>query len=455
MISSLDCLLKLQEDYNNLPRFNSAVKEAFDLFRITYRKLSPKFPKLKIRMFYAAMKADSYIHENLECKRNEIVNSVQKNFTEALIDFSFLGAEKLLDLARKQPNQTFELEFTKSVPSGNAYVILCSLKEYNLFLRDGGNSLRYDLFDANVRDFQGTTKVNSAISQTLKEKNSVDFWWLNNGVTILASKASQAGSAVTLENPQIVNGLQTSFQIANYFNDEGDRDDDRMVLVKIISSEVEEDRDQIIKATNSQNVVPRASLRATDKVQWDIEHTLKQGGYFYDRRKNYYKNQGRPAAKIVSISLLAQAMMSLLLARPNDARARPTSLINKKLDYDRLFNKKNPVDCYLVAADLIKRVEIALKATATSDAAERNNLRFYCLFWVAAWAAKSTSLTASKIVKLKDNVTDDDIEQAIENVRSAFRKDGGTDKIAKGSKFKDNIIMSLEKKIKRRKSGAG
>ncbi|MEM9413338.1 MAG: AIPR family protein, partial [Planctomycetota bacterium] len=421
--SSLSRLLDLTSDYDQLPQYSATVKDSLELFRTTYRRLAARFPRLSIRMLYAAMNANSDIHENLGLKRDEIVDEVQAMFEEASVDFSFLGARELLALARQQPNQSFELKFVKAVPGDNGYVVLSLLKDYNRFLRNDGATVRHDLFDANVRDYQGSTEVNSEISHTLEGPKDVDFWWLNNGVTILASQATQAGSGVTIENPQIVNGLQTSSQIAKYF-DEGGEDDDRMVMVKIVASEDEAVRDQIIKATNSQNAVPPASLRATDKVQRDIEHALKMGGYYYDRRKNYYKNQGRPAVKIVSIPLLAQAMMSLLRAEPDNARARPSSLIKDDAVYGSLFSESYPIDCYLVASDLIKRLEVALKTRAMFSAADRNNLRFYCLFWVAGWVAKSSSLSASKVAELKGKVTDADIEQAIEIVSTEFQNAG-------------------------------
>ena len=449
MNSSLGHLLDLDADFEQLSQYSSPVKNALDVFRKTYSELANKFPSLSIQMHYAAMNASSGIHKNLGLKRDEIVAKVKTKFHDASVSFAFSGAPELLALARKQPNQTFNLGFVGVVPADNGYVALSYLRDYNRFLRNGEEKVRHDLFDANVRDYQGSTEVNSEMGRTLTGQREVDFWWLNNGVTILANKATQAGNNVVIENPLIVNGLQTSFQIARYF-DEGGGDDNRMVMVKIVSQEDEAVRDQIIKATNSQNVVPSASLRATDKVQRDIEDALKIGGYYYDRRKNYYKNQGRPAAKIVSIPLLAQAMMSLLRAEPNNARARPSSLIKDDQVYGSLFSEKHPVGCYLSAADLIKRIEAALKTRATFSAADRNNLRFYCLFWVAGWAVKSTSLTARKVADLrdKDKVKDTDIKQAIDRVGTEFRKAGGTDKVAKGSEFKDKLISKLEKEIK-------
>jgi hypothetical protein len=161
---------------------------------------------------------------------------------------------------------------------------------------------------------------------------------LNNGITILASRISITGDVASIADPQIVNGLQTSTQISNYFDEPGHKADERSVMVKIVSSDDEEVRDKIIKATNSQNAVQPATLRATDKIQRDIEATLKGLGLFYDRRKNLYKNEGKPADKIVSIPLMSQVLMSILLGRPDDARARPSSLIKDDKTYLELFS---------------------------------------------------------------------------------------------------------------------
>jgi len=82
--------------------------------------------------------------------------------------------------------------------------------------------------------------------------------------------------------------------------------DERSILVRVIVTEDAESRDRIIRATNSQTDIPSASLRATDKIHRDIEDFFATRGLFYDRRKNFYKNQGKPVRKIVSIGFLAQ-----------------------------------------------------------------------------------------------------------------------------------------------------
>ena len=258
LISLARHLLKLDADYAQLTQYNEAVKSSLDNFRIAYRSLASKFPNLKIGYYYAAKRADSQIHENILLKSQELKQITRELFQESEVHFEFLGARKLLELARRRPKITFDLRVSKSFSAVNGHVVLSTLSDYYRFLCDGGDKVIAGLFESNVRDSQGDTEVNAEIGNTLRNENNVEFWWMNNGVTILASRATLNGDTVTIENPQIVNGLQTSTQIAQYFQS-SNKIDTRNIMVKIVSSENEEVRDKIIKATNSQNAVRNCS----------------------------------------------------------------------------------------------------------------------------------------------------------------------------------------------------
>ena len=84
-------------------------------------------------------------------------------------------------------------------------------------------------------------------------------------------------------------------------------------------------RDKIIRATNRQTSINNSSFRATEAIHREIEDYLLMMGFFYDRRKNAYKREGKSADKIIGIDRLAQAVLSILLQEPHTARARPTT----------------------------------------------------------------------------------------------------------------------------------
>ncbi|MFR3431502.1 MAG: AIPR family protein [Holdemanella porci] len=98
--------------------------------------------------------------------------------------------------------------------SENEYISLVKLGTYFNFITDENNNLRKSFFEANVRDYQGRNSVNSSIADTLEGSGNEDFWWLNNGVTILSTDIKLINNkSLQVVNPEIVNGLQTSGDI--------------------------------------------------------------------------------------------------------------------------------------------------------------------------------------------------------------------------------------------------
>ena len=224
--------------------------------------------------------------------------------------------------------------------------------------------MRTYLFESNIRDYLGNTPVNEDISQTLLANNRIevcDFWWLNNGVTIIATAANVAGKEISLENIQIVNGLQTTETIFNHFKNGETTNDDRAILVKIIVTQDPEIRDKIIKATNYQTGVELSSLRSTEKIQRDIEEILLKDNWFYDRRKNYYKNQGRPAHRIISPAFVACCITALVFKNPAKAASGlKTKFMRIDEQYNTLFNAKMDIRVYSSALSIVKAIEYSL-----------------------------------------------------------------------------------------------
>ena len=87
---------------------------------------------------------------------------------------------------------------------------------------------------------------------------------------------------IVIENPEIVNGLQTSREIFNYFsNNKMNIDSEkRNVLVRIIEPDDEDSRDKIIFATNNQTNIPQYSLRVTDNIHVQRNLQILSGCHF-------------------------------------------------------------------------------------------------------------------------------------------------------------------------------
>jgi len=383
VIATAKDIFNLDKDPSNLKKFyNADLIDRVIIFRQAYLKLALRHPVLKINYIYASKGETREINKKVYNKADMLTETICQYFTGASAFVEFIGARELIDASRLEKSYTLQLKFLETYISRGEdnYVVLSSLKDYYDFITNeykGNRELRRHLFVSNVRDYQGSNvEVNKDINGTLESDNRLDFWYLNNGITILASKASIVGKTISLDEVQIVNGLQTTNTIYNYLNTKKDGDirtENRAILIKIIVTNNTEDRDRIIKATNFQTPIPVASLKATEPIQSDIENYFLSKDWFYDRRKNYYKNMGKPVDKIVSILYLAQAVMAILLKEPDIARSRPSSIIKKDNDYKRIFKQSINMEMYLFCAKTTKKIESFISSTVSSKSKPKDD----------------------------------------------------------------------------------
>ena len=430
-------------------RYNEKVRFLFELFRSTYIALVRKSPKLNVRFYYVTKGME--VHPNVQAQANELITQVKKLFPSptTFCDVTFITAQALLDLAQKVMNNEFFLTLAGQpiiCTQNAAFVALVKLKDYFRFIANDKNELVKHIFEANVRDYQGNVVVNQDIQESLENETSENFWWLNNGATILASEAILTlGTEIRITDPEIVNGLQTSTEIFKYFSRHPERleSEQRSLLVRIIVPSDEASRDKIIFATNNQTQILKSTLRVTDLVHRQIELYFKSKDLYYDRRKNYYKNSGKKPAQIISVVFLSQCLISVLLARPNDARARPSTLLTEDSVYDCLYAEKQPLAVYYNIAAIGRKVETILKGNAAS-ASLITDIKFYVLYYVFANHFSKVDITPRDIEAMQpQDIADSLIESSITEITSLYRILGGNDKVAKGSDLIERIKDAL------------
>src|SRR4030042_184291 len=415
VISTVNDIFDLSKDMEVLSKFyNAKLIDRAKRFRNAYLELAASHPQLQLKYVYISKGDTQKIHPKVNNKKNTLIETIKQYFSQAEIKASFLGARELLDLSRIEKSYTLQLNFLENYLSrgANNYVLLSSLDDYFMFITDDEDNLRRYIFDANVRVYKGNGEVKKNIWETLRSEEKLDFWWLNNGITILASRASIVSKTITLDDVQIVNGLQTTQAIYDYIKGNPkikEKERNRSILIRIIVIDNAEARDRIIKATNFQTPIPAASLRATDRFQRDIEDYFFHHGLFYDRRKNYYKNIGKSAERIISIPYLAQAVMAILLREPDNARARPTSLIKRQTDYERVFSESTTLEVYFKCAKIMKNVDNFLRRDFTVySEQEKNNLKFH-VGMVTIILLLGSSYSISDIEKISDSDVDEKI----------------------------------------------
>lgn len=445
LVASLTELLDFSLDSGDFKgNYSQQIIKRRENLKLAYRKLSPRMSKFSIYFSYASRGDTSDIGESVVSRSKQIESIAQESFGMCDASFSFYGSSELVELHRKTPNFSLELPFLEILSKGERYILLANLEEYFHFVTDNGKLRRY-LFDSNVRDFMGLNRVNEDIKSTLENKGSPDFWWLNNGITILTTKASVIGKSIQLEDIQIVNGLQTTQSIFRYFTAGGSDPNRRAVLIKIIVSNVDSVRDEIIRATNNQTTVELASLHATDKIQRDIEEILERNGLYYERRKNYYINLGHLPSEIITPLYLAAGYVNLVLKSPQKATALKSRFMRSTDSYNTVFSTKTPIKVWPVIAKLLKKTDHALENLRPTGS--RVNERF-----LKNWRQITSLLTIARLIGSYDfsvndlirfdlsKYTDDEIEATWNYIYTFDPKDLSNS----GWRRKDFILRLLQ-----------
>lgn len=341
MIPSLMELLDFTIPSTNLKvSYNEPLLRKRELLISTYRRLATALVSFSINIVYAC-RGDEVIETNIQTKADQAETICQEFFSDCAATFAFWGNHKLLAKYREQPNSTLELKYEHCINQDGQYVVLTKLSDYFKFITDANGNLNRHLFDSNVRDYLGLNPVNVDILTSLKEDEGPNFWWMNNGITIIGTHAHIVGSSIPIQNVQIVNGLQTSESLFNYFKEGGDDAGQRSVLLKILITNDTNTRNAIIYATNNQTNVNVTALRATDKIQQDIEDALKLHEIYYNRRTNYYKNRGVPESAIIDPLTLAAGYICLVYKSPYKATSLKQRFMRNDRKYERVFFSNN------------------------------------------------------------------------------------------------------------------
>jgi hypothetical protein len=352
--NTLPFLMDLENDEATLlSRFNPYLVEKALILRAVWLESVNNGAKPKVIFAYLNKANTVIMGKAFVSKKDQFLRTALKCMSGTDPAFEVYGAETIIHCFQQVKENISILNFQQPPTqryfgaglTGFAYLGIVGLSSYKSFITNNNNNIVESLFEANVRHFQGDNEVNRKIKETVQRDFDRDFWWMNNGVTIIASEAEPHPQGLRLHNVQIVNGLQTSIIISEVLPPS--TQDPRSILVKVIVTQDQDSIDKIISASNSQTQVTPNILRATEDIQRKIESFFLGKGFFYDRRKNFYKNMGKPSNKIFDIKSTAQVVHAIMNFDPATARSSPTKLMKDDEIYRKIFNAGIPFGVYL------------------------------------------------------------------------------------------------------------
>jgi len=226
------------------------------------------------------------------------------------------------------------------------------------------------LFARNIRGYMGEkTSVNQGMVATL-ESEPEKFFFYNNGITIVCDAAERKGAQgrdfLRVDNPQIINGQQTTRTLAAHAK----LAEKASVLVKVIV--VPRDTGQadgfdglisaIVAGTNWQNAIKQSDLMSNDRRQIEIERAFRKVGYMY-LRKRQSKGEtkraiGRGQYRVITKEEVAQAVAGCELD-PTIIRSGRERLFSEQY-YNTVFPNAD-ADFYLPKYWLMREVSWSSK----------------------------------------------------------------------------------------------
>ena len=169
------------------------------------------------------------------------------------------------------------IELEELMPYKDTIIGVLSLSQLRKFV----NKTQSYIYESNIRKYLQRTKINKGLKKTLEDSASNVFYY-NNGITIVVKDFKIDGKNVTLLEPQIVNGAQTSQTIYEYLplitNVIGE------VQVIIIKESNDTTRKDITQFRNSQNSVKGKDLISLQAFHTGIRGQLKNFGFYYEQQ---------------------------------------------------------------------------------------------------------------------------------------------------------------------------
>ncbi len=185
------------------------------------------------------------------------------------------------------------------------------------------------LLERNIRRYLGLqgNRVNEGIKETLISDSPSNFYFFNNGLTLVCSDFSynalqNSDYQIKVENLQIVNGGQTCMTIYKTLEELNKRGkplpSDATVLVRLykLPKDNEDIVLQITHATNSQNPVDLKDLRSNDEKQMSLDTSIQSLGYSYRRKR---MDSAAKANEITS-GAAAEAILAVWRNAPHQAK---------------------------------------------------------------------------------------------------------------------------------------
>ena len=255
------------------------------------------------------------------------------------------------------------------------------------------------LLEKNIRHYLGVNTINEKIGKTLlSEEKRQNFFFFNNGITMICEKFSYNGLQdrnwnVKIDKVQIINGGQTCKTIYQTLKENPNVDFSQVyILVRLYEVNDDEDMIQdITYATNSQNPVDFRDLKSNDEIQKLLEISANDLGYIYKRKRDNHGN-----TNVIPSTVAAEAVFAVWRGKPHLAKYKRNEFFDQY--YDEIFSNLNAAQ--MIIAVIIFRYCDSSRKRVSNDAeiqSQRPFSQYFLAYMVGKRLLKTLNIKLEKL----------------------------------------------------------
>ena len=307
------------------------------------------------------------------------------------VTFSLYDVNKLVSACRSirsKIKKNIDLIDCAVIPKitdiNEAYIGVVKCSDFVKLITNEDGAIISNLFEDNVRYFQGHNTINAEIQTTLRSPEYQGaFSVLNNGVTIVAKEVRRTGNTITLTDFQVINGCQTSFVL---YENRKHLNDDATIVIKIISTENKNITDSIVKSTNRQTPVMNEAFETLRDIHKKLELVYQsyepQYRLYYERRSKQYDAQEINKNKIISFPYQTAAYIAVFLGEPHSTHRYYGELL--RAYSKRIYKDDDVLEQYCMASMYVYMVDEFIRHNI--DYSDLKKYRYHIALLLRYWA---------------------------------------------------------------------
>lgn len=299
---------------------------------------------------------------------NKVSNLVRQKRNE--IKFTFHPEKSNISALDSQGLYTYAIQDIRAVNFRVRATELCQLMEHEE--RINGNIA--SLFEENIRSYLGVrVRANKRMNETInKREDAVYFPFLNNGITIICEELNIPKQPqndeylLPIKQPQIVNGLQTSWVLFENYKRDSNLLKDVFVNIRVYETKEKELIEKITDATNTQTPINyRDKISNKDFNKFTKAMFNNANINYITKRGEVFSRENVKFSEAVESETVIKFWFATFYEEPQTAKNSIASVLQKIFDastyeqhpLENLFdgNKDSAIYKQLITAYLIYR----------------------------------------------------------------------------------------------------